>query len=407
VQAERRCEQCGQLIPWGERKCPACGEGEGFFWSVSRNELLLLSVLVLVLLFSATTFLVRAYRAKERELAQHWYVLGERALAAGRGEAALEDFRSALVHSPDDSLVEFQLARALAASGHLSEAHAYLLSLWEREPGNGTVNLELARLAAESGSVPEAVEYYHNAIYGQWDDNPAEHRRRAGMGLAEFLLRVGQRSQAQAELIGLTADLPSDPALKTQVAALLMKTGDYEHAAPLFRQALRDHPNFVPALEGAGEASFEMGNYRDARRYLARAMRLGSLSARSQSILQTATLILDNDPLAPRLSGKERASRALLAFNQSMQRLSGCAAARGVSFDNKQEQSDLQKIHALALALQPEARERNLARNPDLALKVTDMAFEIEKVTERACGEPKGMDLALLLLSRVHEGGNE
>ena len=111
VQAEQRCEKCGQIIPWGERKCPACGEGEGFFWSVSRNELLLLSVLALILLFSGTTFLVKAYRAKERELAQHWYVLGERALAAGHGEAALEDFRSALVYSPDDSLIELQLAR--------------------------------------------------------------------------------------------------------------------------------------------------------------------------------------------------------------------------------------------------------------------------------------------------------
>jgi len=407
VQAERRCEQCGQMIPWGERKCPACGEDEGFLCSVSRNELLFLSVLALILLFSGTTFLVKAYRAKERELAQHWYLLGERALAAGHGEAALVDFRSALVYSPDDSLVELQLARALGAAGHLSEAHAYLLSLWESEPGNGTVNLELARLAADTGSVPEAVEYYHNAIYGQWDDNPAEHRRRAGMELAEFLLKVGQRSQAQAELIGLTADLPNDPALETQVATLLLKTGEYEHAAPLFRQALRLRPNFVPTLEGAGEASFEMGNYRDARRYLARAKRVGPLSAHSQSLFETATLILESDPLAPRLSGQERASRALLAFNQSMQRLSGCAAARGVSFDNKQQQSDLQKIHALASALQPKVRERNLASNPDFVLKVTDIAFEIEKVTERACGEPQGMDLALLLLSRVQEGGNE
>jgi len=407
VQGERRCEQCGQVIPWGERKCPACGEKEGILWSVSRNELLFLSALVLILLFSGTTFLVKACRAQERDLAQHWYVLGERALAAGHGEAALEDFRSALVYSPDDSLIGLQLARALAAAGHLSEAHAYLLGLWEREPGNGTVNLELARLAAESGSVPEAAEYYHNAIYGQWDDNPGENRRQAGLELAEFLLKVGRRSQAQAELIGLTADLPSDPALETQVATLLLKAGDYEHAASLFRQALRLRPNFAPALEGAGEASFEMGNYRDARRFLARAKRLGPLSAHSESFFETATLILESDPLAPRLSGQERASRALLAFNQSMQRLSGCASARGVLLDNKQQQSDLQKIHALALALQPKVLERNLARNPDLALKVTDTAFEIEKVTERACGEPQGMDLALLLLSRIQEGGNE
>jgi tetratricopeptide (TPR) repeat protein len=208
-------------------------------------------------------------------------------------------------------------------------------------------------------------------------------------------------------LIALTANLPLDPALETQVATLLLKTGEYEHAVPLFRQALRLHLNYTPALEGAGEANFEMRNYRDARRYLARAQRQGALSTQSQSRLETATLILESDPLAPRLSDQERVRRTLRAFAQSMARLSGCARARGVSFGNDQQQSDLQKMHALALVLRPKVRERNLARDPDLLLKVTDMVFEIEKITERACGEPQGVDLALLLLSRAQEGGNE
>jgi predicted Zn-dependent protease len=376
-------------------------------WSVPRNTLLLLSLLVLIILFVITTLAVKAYHAHERELAQQWYAAGERELKAGRAEAALEDFRSALIYTRNDSLVELQLAHALVAAGHLSEASAYLLGLWEREPGNGTVNLELARLAAQSGSAPEAVQYYHNAVYGQWEADPAQHRRQAGLELAEFLLRIRQKAQAQAELIALTADLPPDPGLETQVGMLLLKTGEYEHAMPLFRQALRLRPNYTPALEGAGEASFEMRNYRDARGYLARAKREGALSTQSQSLLDTATLILESDPLARRLSAQERARRALLAFSQSMERLSGCAAARGVSFENGPQQSDLQKVNALALALKPKVRERNLARDSDMLVKVTDMVFEIEKVTERACGEPQGMDLALLLLSRVQEGGNE
>ena len=200
MQAERRCEQCGQLIPWGEQECPACSENGRFLWSMPRNTLLLLSFLVLIILFVITTFAVKAYRAKERALAQQWYVSGERELAAGRAEAALEDFRSALVYSRDDSHIELQLAHALAAAGHLPEARAYLLSLWEREPGNGTVNLELARLAAHSGSVPEAVQYYHDAIYGQWDDDPAGHRRRARLELAEFLLSVGAKGSGAGRI---------------------------------------------------------------------------------------------------------------------------------------------------------------------------------------------------------------
>ncbi len=407
MQAERRCGQCGQLIPWGEEECPGCSENGSFLWSIPRKTLLLLSLLILIILFFITTFAVKAYRAKERALGQRWYVAGERELAAGQAEAALKDFRSALAYSPDDPLIQLHLAHGLAAAGHRSEAHAYLLSLWEREPGDGMVNLELARLAATSVSAPEAVQYYHDAIYGRWDEDPGKHRRQARVELAEFLLSVGQKAQARAELIALTADLPSDPALAIKAATLLLKNGGYEHAGLLFRQALRLRPNYVPALEGVGEASFEMGNYRDARRYLAHAKREGALPVHLQSLLETAALIPEIDPLAPRLSGQERVRRALRAFTQSMDRLSGCVAIRGVYFENDPQQSDLQKVKALALALQPKARERNLARDPDLLLKVTDMAFEIEKVTERVCGEPRGVDLALLLLSRGQEGRNE
>jgi tetratricopeptide (TPR) repeat protein len=127
MQAERRCEQCGQLIPWGEQKCPACGKNGRFLWSMRRNTLLLLSFLVLIILFVVTTFAVKAFRAKDRGLARQWYVSGERELAAGRAEAALEDFRSALAYAPNDSLIELELAHALAAAGHLPEARAYLL----------------------------------------------------------------------------------------------------------------------------------------------------------------------------------------------------------------------------------------------------------------------------------------
>jgi len=374
---------------------------------MSRNELLLFSLSALILLFIATTFSVTAYHAKERSLAQQWYASGERDLAAGRAEAAIEDFRAALVYSHNDPLIEFQLAHALTVAGHLRQARAYLLALWEREPGNGTVNLELAQLAAGSGSVPEAIQYYHDALYAQWDKNPAQNRLLAGLDLAELLIKVGQKAQAQAELIALSGGLPNDPPLQTRVGTLLMQTGEYEHAAPLFRQALRVNPNYLPALEGAGEASFQTRDYSAVRRYLSRAKRLGTLSPQSQHLLGTAALIQQSNPLAPRLRGQERASRALAAFNQGMERLSRCAAARGVSFDNGPQQSDLQRLHAQAVALQPKVNTRNLARDSDLLLQTTDMAFQIEQVTERACGEPQGLDLALLLLSRTQEGANE
>ena len=218
MNAERRCEQCGQMIPEGEQNCPACGDHGRRSWSIPPDLLLSLSLLILIILFVVTTFAAKAYRAKERALAQQWYAAGERELAGRRAEAAVEDYRSALMYSRDNSNIELQLAKALAAAGHLDEARTYLLRLWEGEPGNGTFNLELARLAADSGLTSEAVQYYHNAIYGQWDDDPARHRRQTRLELAEFLLKIGQNAQAQAELLALTSDLPRAPELQTKLA---------------------------------------------------------------------------------------------------------------------------------------------------------------------------------------------
>jgi len=83
-----------------------------------------MSLSALVLLFIATTFSVTAYHAKEHSLAQQWYASGERALAAGYAEAATEDFRTALVYSHNDPLIEFKLAHALTVAGHLHQARA-------------------------------------------------------------------------------------------------------------------------------------------------------------------------------------------------------------------------------------------------------------------------------------------
>jgi hypothetical protein len=126
-----------------------------------------------------------------------------------------------------------------------------------------------------------------------------------------------------------------------------------------------------------------------------------------QSDFEMATLIQETDPLAPRLPSEERVRRALNAFDRSLTRLDECLAARGASSATTPQQPELEQLNASAATLRPKVSERNLARDPDLLLKVTDMAFDIERVSERACGEPKGEDLALLLLSRAQEGRTE
>jgi tetratricopeptide (TPR) repeat protein/predicted nucleic acid-binding Zn ribbon protein len=407
MEPERHCSQCGRKIPWGQAHCPFCPGHGGYRWSLRRDTFLLIVLVVLILLFIVTGFTVRVYHAVERGYADDWYTRGEDDLRAGRGGAALTDFRTALTYSHDNERYQLQLAQALMAVGQSpgagSEARTYLLNLLEHEPGDGTINLELARLAARGHNVPDALRFYHGAIYGEWDDDPVLRRRAARLELVQFLLDAGQKDSARAELIAQAADLPADPALQTKVGNLLLRVAGYDDALKLFRQALREEPRSAPALAGAGECYFHNGDYAQAERYLTRALQQDLHLTQAAAMLDTAQTILNLDPFNRRLDNGERARRAALAFDSAQKRLQNCAAQRGI--DLQGEGADpLRGLFAQATELQPRAQPRYLRGDSQLLSRVMDVAFEIEQATAHSCGEPQGADLALLLMGREQGG---
>ena len=120
-------------------------------------------------------------------------------------------------------------------------------------------------------------------------------------------------------------------------------------------------------------------------------------------MLDTAQAVLNLDPFNRRLGNMERARRAVLAFNTALTRLENCAAQRGI--DLKAAGGDpLQALYAQATELQPRAQQRYLSRDSELLSQVMDVAFEIEQTTAHTCGEPQGLDLALLLMAREQGG---
>jgi predicted Zn-dependent protease len=363
----------------------------------------------LILLFVITAFAVRFYHDVEKGYAHDWYARGEEDLRAGHADAALVDFRTAVSYSHDDERYQLRLAQALMATrqpgGAGTEARTYLLNLWEREPGNGTVNLELGRLAARDHAVPDVLRFYHGAIYGAWEDDPVGKRRAARLELVQVLLDLGQKASARAELIALTAGLPADPALQTQVGTFLLQVAGYDDALKLFRGALASEPRLAPALAGAGECYFQNGRYAEAERYLARAVREDPHLAQAAARRDTAQAVLNIDPFDRRLSATERARRAALAFDTALACLQNCAAQRGVDLTALLAQAGagndpLQNLYAQATKLKPRVKELNLRRDSELLSNAMDVAFEIEQTTAYACGAPQGLDLALLLIAR-------
>ncbi len=176
-----------------------------------------------VVFFLMVAGLSRVYQAQRQALGNRWFRRGVADLSAKRFDAAVTEFRSALLYSRGHYDYQLNLAEALIGLHQTGEASAYLLNLWDREPENGLVNLELARIAAQQGDNDKAVRYYHNAVYAAWPTDEQSKRRDARLELVELLLRTHQHAEAQAELIALQENIGDDPVVQERIGGLFLR----------------------------------------------------------------------------------------------------------------------------------------------------------------------------------------
>lgn len=421
----RKCPHCGAIIPVGSAECPQCGNR----WSLllrSRETVLSLSVLTLIIFFLVTGALVGNYHRKLQSLGIEWFEAGRKQLAQNRPRAALADFRNSLVYNPDDARVEFQLAEALSAEGRNEEAQSYLLGLLAQAPSDAPVNLALARIAAITGSESDVLRYYHGAIYGIWPASPETNRLSARLELCRFLVAESDATSADSELIALQSEIPrrNSSSLHEQVGEMFLSVRDPNRALEEFRKALATAHPPIGALRGAGLAAYQMEDYRTAARYLERAEKRNSHDSEVAPALDTSRLILAWNPEAPGLRDADRRERVRHDLAQAISRAESCAKSSGMDFSaatagQKASQTrhtasntpsgnasaspaaTLVAEYALAKNLQAGLSNRNLARHPDALDAAIEAIFSLEAAATQKCGEPAGgLDRALEVLGK-------
>jgi tetratricopeptide (TPR) repeat protein len=313
--------------------------------------------------------------------------------------AAVADFETALAYGPDDGSKRLRLAEALIASGAPHEAEAHLLTLWAQQPGNGHLNLDLARLAAGDGDIAAATHYYHAAIDGAWDTGGPAARRTARLELATLLLRNQQRVPAQAELIALIDNLPPDAAFITEVGRLLIEAGAETRSVALFERARTlDRKNALAAQLEAG-VQFRAGRYSVAHRLLAEARQDGaSLSADDERMLASSARIPELDPLAARLTVRQRIERAVEGLTIARARLTRCES-RAPQTPDATRVADLSARAATAA----KRSHRQLARDPDRITDLITLVAQIEALPESLCGPDSTDDRSLQQIADDHQ----
>jgi tetratricopeptide (TPR) repeat protein len=391
--------------------------GLGYLWVVAidsqnivsrylQRRVLLLSLVLLALLFAVTASLARSYHARETGLAAEWQRAGNADLAKGKPTLAIDDFRNSLSYGPDDPDVQMRLAEALLADGRYTESLSYLANLWSQSPGSGPLNLDLARVSIQMGDVNQAIRYFHGAIFGSWDTNPALERRKVRLELCEFLLAHRRTSDAQAEIAGLAADTPSeDGPLREEDGRLFLRAGEQGDALTEFEAAIRIDPRQSQWLVEAAQAAFEKGEFQKAETYFERSDHLSTSPAVHASLLLVRD-VLGNDPYLAGLSDEEQARRSWRDFRQGLDRLRDCDGSGIAKLSSSSPAQDLQQLTKDAQDLQKRVNPALLARDPETRDEAMRFVFRVEDATAKVCGPGTGFDQALKLIEARHEDGN-
>lgn len=290
------------------------------------------------------------------------------------------------------------LADALLQAGQAEQAQNYYLGLWQSNPANGPVNFQLARLYASKGDNVAAERYFNGAIFGDWPENPEANRRAASLELINFYLDRGDTGHAESQLMILSDNLPEDPQLRTRVADLYVRVGDDQRALAQYRQALQLDSRYLPALVGAGDASFRVGDYHAAQTYLSRALHLDSSNAAAKQLLAVIQPALALNPYERGIPDAEKSQRALRVFDIAGQRLQSCGGS-----PQSAGASSVAPLLERWKQLTATANARFLSQHPEEIETLIEFSFSAEKLAQEHCGEPTPVDSAVLAITHQRE----
>jgi Flp pilus assembly protein TadD len=364
------------------------------------REPLLVAILVLItIVFSFFTHAYsQAYDRRRAVLGVQWFERGKHDLKSNQPKTAVEDFRTALLYDPRNWEFGMQLANALMQSNHTEQALNYYLSLWQRNPSNGPVNLQLARLYAQKSETGNAERYFNGAVFGEWPENADENRRAASLELIHYYLDRGDTGHAESQLILLSGNLPEDPQLHTQVGNLYTRVGDDQRALAQFRDALTLDKDYAPAIEGAGQAAFRIGDFRAAQSYLTRARELDSSNTTIRNLSGILSAVFVLNPYQQGIPEADKIQRTLRAFEVVGNRLQSCSQTQpsptGSYFERWKELKAIANTHFLK-------------QHPEEMETLLDFVAAAEKLAQAHCGEPAEEDSALLAIAHQREMANQ
>lgn len=272
------------------------------------------------------SFLAREERLASHKEAQRLFREGQRFEQAGNYSRAIDRFRAARSVTGEQANYAIALAVALLKAGQLQEAESILGEVLQRDSVSGEANLMMARVLVKQGRLAQAESYYHRAIYDQWPDGAAGHRRQARLELIDTLAHYDKKKDLLSELLALQDEAGGDVRILKRIAPLYLSVGSPLHAADAFRDILRYEPRNADAYAGLGEVEFAAEKYRAAEEDFRSALRLDPRNEQLRTHLELCRQVLQLDPTRRGLSMRDRYERSLEVLHLAVDGLRQCSA---------------------------------------------------------------------------------
>lgn len=339
-------------------------------------------------MFGADLFLARLERAEQRSEARHAYEEAAALLREGRPRQAVDRMHAAVAAERTNPVYQRALATALLADGKADEARAVASDRLQREPTDAAASLIVARALVQERKPQDAVSYYHRAIYGHWDVNPAGNRIRARFELVDLLAEMGDQRELLAELLPLQDEAPADLETRRRMARLFLDAGAPTRATEIYRALLRADPRDADAYDGLGEAELARGNYRSARADFAAAARLAPADSGIAARLELVQRVIALDPTQRGLGSDEQYRRSVALLGLTLQAADSCAGARDSA-------AGLLDTVRTAVSARPPARGRHDAVEANLAWAERLWDFRRKACPERPAPAEESIGLVL------------
>ena len=201
----------------------------------------------------------------------------------------------------------------------------------------------------------------------------------------ELLEQNGSPAQVTGEYLTIWEEEPQTEALARRVGLGLMEFGAPREALAVL--ASLDDPASTDAelLSAIGMAHFELSEYRQARGYLARAMRANQNDSELRETLDLLDEVLALDPTLRGLGSNERYRRSRALLERTADYINGCAYPLGEDLAGPPEPQP-QAVRDLTAAAEARIQQRRRPADVTAAAEANELlAVNLWSLREQVC----------------------